>query len=248
VRYLSADELTCVAGGEGDIVIVGLKPYLDYQPDPSDPYAGYRNGGTSGDWNQYYLAYLGSMAVTWANAGNPADVDYFGVDAVTASNVAQFETEISDIDNGLDNHAPFTLKVGDLGSISLKEIQQIFHNMDFTITENVSYPDGYGGQTDIDPSGGYYSNMDKATLNGYALHGEAGLNLLVLHEIAHNTTVMQQLENNNYQTYLLLNNGSPTGWADSHLFRDVERTANAIAKSIATQLSMPVMAAPPHGY
>ena len=194
----------------GDIVVTGQRPFLDYQPGLTDPYRNYLSSGTNDPWTQYYLSYYAAFAETYANAGAPASVTYSGSDPLAITNANNFQTEMNDLDAAMDSHAPFRVNIQGVGSITLAEIQKIFHKMDFRITKNIVYPNGRD-ETGKLASGDYYSNMDKATLSFYAAFGEGGMDFIAMHEIVHNTDAMNQYEQTLWNQYWDLRIIKPVG-------------------------------------
>lgn len=245
-RELLGCEVESVSGG--DIVVTAQRPFLDYQPDITDPYHTLTGYGTSDPWNQYYLAYYGAMSVTFANMGAPADVIWTGDNSLATTNANTFRVEMSDIDAGLDSHLPFKLDLAGIGSITLAEIQNIFHKMDFTITDGVQYPPGYGGETGMNADGTYYSHMAKETLSFYAAFGDRGLDFIALHEVAHNSTAIKAYETTLFNAYYTSHGNSSVGWSTSTGFALVEQAADAAARAIAIQLGLPLMPNPQYGY
>lgn len=130
-------------------------------------------------------------------------------------------------------------------TITGAEIKAIWNNMSFKVTHNVFYGDGRAGAN----VNGVVS-INAAAITGYAAHGAAGTNYLMLHEIAHVTPAGQA-----YDAKFLSDYKSRTGDKEATLygpaaneFKDNERYANEIARIVSTGTLLSFMPAPPHGY
>ena len=229
-----------------EIVVTANRPYVDYTPVYGDPYW-VQSAGTTGQ-----SVYLQEIAIETAHYGAPANIKYSGTNQVMIKTVVpKFQAESSNISQRLNGIAATEFALSNGSKIPFTEIMDIFHHMDFNFTEGVAYPDNnYGGQTYYDSSvGRYVSDMDAtATAAGYAAQGQVGVDYIMLHEVAHNTTAAMDFQQQEYTSYLNANGQNPAGWSNSTQFDSVEKFANDIAKAIETTLQLPTDAAPPHGY
>ncbi len=97
-----------------------------------------------------------------------------------------------------------------------------------------------GGEV-ISTNAGWISRMLPSTLMGYYQRGQASLNYVILHEIAHTTNESVAATAEQFRSYLTEKQriealgGTAPSWEQSEMFRQSERFANGIAKSVADE-------------
>lgn len=130
--------------------------------------------------------------------------------------------------------------------VTLDEIYSNLLNLDFELTKNASYPDGYGGSL-VPVLDGWLSSIKVTTLTGYDAHGTKGLNYLILHELAHTLPQAEAYYMQQYSLYIARSD-KESGFSISIEFQRNENYSNSLAKAIGDLIDLPAIDEPPFGY
>lgn len=248
MRELTLEELELISGGSvtteiDEIVVVGD--------------GGGDDGGDWGDWGDWGDDWYdgdygdgggGDGGGDTAPPEPPADTASVDVDVqitrpLTASEqqaVNDLKTAVAAADaaiRAIPDNARVTLTDGTV--VTGAELKDAWSKTDFQIVENGTPFANGSGRGEADWNGG--DPVVRSTignLEGYNAHGQAGMNYLVLHELAHFAEAQR--------------NGLAQAHADGTYSEaerlDHERDANDIARAIANQGGIPILTGPGDGY
>lgn len=187
---------------------------------------------------------------------NPGDtiptvaIEEFASTAALLAAIQRLRARISAVSSKIGNVvAPTVFKGPDGKDIDYTGVYANLLHYDILITNPVNdarFSEKYGGTMNQTPEG-FVSLLKPFTVIGYDAHGEAGLNYLFLHEIAHSLREVSDKYATLYRQYTD-GGGLPADFENSSQFAANERYANYVAREIARTIGEPIMDNPPYGY
>jgi hypothetical protein len=189
----------------------------------------------AGPFLQYVEDVTGSLSQAQTNLKNGAISTY-----------EERYQELRDIVHAIDDNAVIVLS--SFSTITGAELKAKFDSISTLQVTDRSYKPGYTGANH-----GTSWEINYASLAGWNAAGEDATFLLILHEIAHNTDVGRANHDQNWNAHRSDHPGYTTEqlydtFIDGNSrFENQERTANTIARNIATSIGVDVEPNPTYG-
>lgn len=167
--------------------------------------------------------------------------------------IETFNDQLTQFKEILQSLSPNTnISIGDGRFITASALLGKLNSIQKIEVTGRTYAPGYGGKTFEDRIEIHYK-----TIAYYVVHGQEGLNFLILHELAHNTETGIIARSKQFNTYLDLNPSDIEGVgykAGNPQFEQQERYTNLIAKEMARTAGIAIPSPlnfpnfPPFGY